>query len=73
MSLTTGAFRASLSSAAAGWYSSIVQSLGQGGFQTAAIEGLTNDMAQDQIRMAVPAPTALGLLGLAGLVSRRRR
>lgn len=73
ISLTSGAFRASLTSDAAGWYGSIVQSLGQGGFQTAAIEGLTNDLAQDQIRMAVPAPAAIGLLGLAGLVSRRRR
>lgn len=73
MSLSSGAFRASLSAAAAGWYSSIVQSLGQGGFQSASIEGLTNDLAQDQIRMTVPAPAAIGLLGLAGLVSRRRR
>jgi hypothetical protein len=73
LSLTTGAFRANLSGASASWYNQIVASLGAGGFQNADIYGLTNDMAQDQIAIAVPAPGALALLGLAGLTKRRRR
>lgn len=75
MSLSTGAFRANLSGATSGWYQQIVQSLGYGGFQSVAIEGMTNAMAQDQIRLAgaVPAPGALALLGLAGLGLRMRR
>jgi hypothetical protein len=50
----------------------MVASLGYGGFQTTAIGGLTNDFAQDQLRL-VPAPGAIALLGLAGFASRRRR
>ena len=75
MSLTTGAFRANISGATSTWYSQIVQSLGVGGFQTVAIDGLTNDAAQDQVRLSggVPAPSAIALLGLAGFASRRRR
>jgi len=72
MSLTAGAFRANLSGASAGWYAEMVASLGYGGFQTTAIGGLTNDFAQDQLRL-VPAPGAIALLGLAGFASRRRR
>jgi len=72
MSLSSGAFRANLSGDSASWYSAMVQSLGVGGFQTAAIGGLTNDFAQDQLYM-VPAPGAVALFGLAGIASRRRR
>ena len=73
LSLSQGAFRASLSGASASWYSQIVASLGVGGFQAANLQGLTNDTAQDQIMLAVPAPGAIALLGLAGLTKRRRR
>jgi len=72
MSLSSGAFRANLSGNSATWYSQIVQSLGAAGFQTTAIGGLTNEFAQDQLRL-VPAPGAIALVGLAGLASRRRR
>jgi len=72
MSLTTGAFRASITGATADWYGSIVQSLGVGGFQSTAIEGLTSSLAQDQLRL-VPAPAAFALIGLGGLLNRRRR
>lgn len=72
MSLGTGALRASISGATAAWYAQIVASLGTGGFQTAAIEGLTSATAQDQIRL-VPAPGAVALLAFAGLAGRRRR
>jgi hypothetical protein len=72
MSLSSGAFRSNLSGASAGWYTQMVQSLGVGGFQSTAIGGMTNDFAQDQLRL-VPAPGAIALLGLAGFASRRRR
>jgi hypothetical protein len=50
----------------------MVASIGQGGFQTANTEGWLSPTAQDQIRM-VPAPGAIGLVLLGGLLSRRRR
>ncbi len=74
MSLTTGAFRADIGGETAAWYAAIVQSLGADGFQTVGLEGLTDEFAQDQLRLvAVPAPAALALAGLAGLASGRRR
>jgi hypothetical protein len=73
LSLSTGAFRANLTGASASWYSQIVASLGVGGFQNSDIYGLTNDLAQDQLAIAVPGPGAIALLGLAGLANRRRR
>ncbi len=72
LSLSSGAFRASISGATASWYDSIMQSLGVGGFQSSAIEGLTSATAQDQLRL-VPAPGSIALLGLAGLLRTRRR
>lgn len=74
LSLTTGAFRASVTGATAAWYSQMVASLGSGGFQSIAMQGLTSPTAQDQLMLTpVPAPGALALLGLAGLAKRRRR
>jgi len=74
ISLSSGAFRASLTGATASWYNQIVASLGAGGFQGTSIVGLTNDTAQDQIMLTpVPAPGAIALLGLAGFAKRRRR
>jgi hypothetical protein len=74
LSLSSGAFRASVTGATAAWYNQIVASLGSGGFQAVAIQGLTSPTAQDQIMLTpVPAPGALALLGLAGLAKRRRR
>jgi hypothetical protein len=74
MSLTSGAFRATLSASASAWYSTIMQSLGVGGFQEVALEGLSSPTAQDQLRMGVvPAPAAIGVIGVAGLLGARRR
>lgn len=74
MSLTSGAFRATLSEATSAWYSTIMQSLGVGGFQEVALEGLSSPTAQDQLRMGVvPAPAAIGVIGVAGLLGGRRR
>ena len=72
ISLTTGAFRASLSGEAATIFSTMVDSLGAGGYQYVAAEGWNSPSAQDQFRL-VPSPGALALVGLAGLIVRRRR
>ena len=72
MSLTSGAFRSTLSAATSAWFSEMMQSIGVGGFRDASIEGLTNATAQDQLRV-VPAPAAIGVLGVAGLIGARRR
>ena len=72
MSLTAGAFRSTLSGEGLAIYNAMVASIGQGGFQTASTEGWLSPTAQDQIRM-VPAPGAIGLVLLGGLLSRRRR
>ena len=52
----------------------MISTLGMGGFQTAALVGLTNPEAQDQV-MQIPAPAAAFLLTglLAGGARRRRR
>lgn len=73
MSLTTGAFRANLTAGALAFYNQMYGSLGQGGWFAAEIRGWTNATAQDQLVRLVPTPGALALLGLAGLVSGRRR
>lgn len=72
LSLSTGAFRASLTGEAASIFSAMVENLGVGGYRYVAAEGWNSPTAQDQFRL-VPAPGALALLGLAGIASRRRR
>ena len=72
MSLTTGAFRSSPGTEVLGWYSAMRDSLGLGGFQAAAVGGLANAQAQDQI-YTVPAPGAAMLMMIACGVGRRRR
>jgi len=73
LSLTNGAFRAALTGESAKIYSSMVASLGQGGWRSIAAEGWDSPTAQDQFRV-VPAPGAFALLGIAGgLAARRRR
>jgi hypothetical protein len=73
MSLSTGAFRANLSAGALAAYEQIFSSLGSGGWFAAEIRGWTHPTAQDQLVRLVPAPGAVALLGLAGLIGSRRR
>ncbi len=72
MSLATGAFRADATTDVSNWASVMLSSLGTGGWMTSDLQGLISDTAQDQIRL-VPAPGVLALLGVAGIVGRRRR
>ena len=72
LSLQTGAFRANLSGEAAVVYGQMVSALGADGYQSVAAEGWRSPTAQDQFRL-IPGPGAIALLGLAGLVIRRRR
>jgi hypothetical protein len=73
MSLSTGAFRANLTTGVLAAYDEMFSSLGSGGWLAAEIRGWTHPTAQDQLVRIVPAPGAAALLGLAGLVGRRRR
>lgn len=73
MSLSMGAFRANLTAGVQSAYNEIFASLGQGGWLSADLRGWTHPTAQDQLVRIVPTPGALALLGVAGLVGRRRR
>ena len=72
LSLASGALRANLTGEAATIYANMLASLGVGGWQTVDCEGWLNGSAQDQFRV-VPGPATLALLGLSGLLGRRRR
>ncbi len=72
LSLTTGAFRSNLAGEGLSIFNAMVTSLGQGGWRTANTEGWLSPTAQDQIRM-VPAPGAIAVVLLGGLIGRRRR
>lgn len=72
MSLATGALRANLTAGTLSAYNEMFGSLGVGGWYDADIRGWTHATAQDQLVRYVPTPGAMALLGLAGLVGRRR-
>jgi MYXO-CTERM domain-containing protein len=71
LDLSNGAFQASgYSAAAAGHLAGMFAAIGLGGY--ADIVGLGNETYQDYI-IEVPGPGALALVGMAGIVGRRRR
>lgn len=72
ISLTTGAFRSNLAGEGLSIFNAMVGSLGTDGWRTANTEGWLNATAQDQIRV-VPAPGAIAVVLLGGLIGRRRR
>jgi len=76
LSLNMGAFQASKTGGAYAAASSMLASLGQGGFRTMGsdLAGLMNSSAQDQL-LVVPigAPAVLAGLGLVGVGLMRRR